>query len=157
MGRAHVEAWSNHEPDTARKSLAVTPTTTKPALPATNATGIDNYMNGLIKFAQAVEPSSTRVIDGVGDERNALLMVTVKAGLGPGAKVTLPGPRLYLLGENGKIKGEQDHLLHDAGLTFRGAGRPAATGRPSFGRDLQPATTASGKGARVRVPGGPPS
>jgi len=38
-------------------------------------------MNGLIEFAQAVVPGNARVIASVGNEQNALLMMTVEAGL----------------------------------------------------------------------------
>lgn len=112
VARAHVEAWSNHNWDKARNSLAtdvrVTATTTQPIMAPTNLTGVDNYMDGLKKFAQAVVPGSLRVIASVGDERNALLMLTVTAALGPGrAKVTLPAARIYLLDQDAKIKVEQ--------------------------------------------------
>ena len=50
-------------------------------------------------------PGSLRVLASTGDERNALLMLTVQADFGAG-KVTLPGARLYLLDENDKIKTE---------------------------------------------------
>lgn len=110
IARAHVEAWSNHDFGAARSSLAadvkVTATTTMPIMPATDLSGVDDYMVGLAKFAQAVVPGSLRVIASVGDERNALLMLTVDADL-PGGRVTLPGARLYLLDEAGKIKTEQ--------------------------------------------------
>lgn len=110
IARAHVEAWSNHDFDTARSGLAadvkVKVTTTRPSMPDTNTVGIDDYMRGLIQFAQGVVPGSARVIASVGDERNALLMLTVEADLG-GGKVTLPAARLYLLDENDKIQAEQ--------------------------------------------------
>ena len=110
IARAHVEAWSNHDLDTARKSLAadvkVTATSTLPIMPATDLTGIDDYMIGLTQFAQGVIPGSLRVIASVGDDRNALLMMTVEADLG-GGRATLPGARLYLLDDDGKIKAEQ--------------------------------------------------
>ena len=110
IARAHVEAWSNHDFDTARKGLApdvkVTATTTLPIMPATDLTGVDNYMLGLTQFAQGVVPGSLQVIASVGDERNALLMLTVEADLG-GRRATLPTARLYLLDDNGKIKNEQ--------------------------------------------------
>ena len=75
LARAHAEAWSNHDWDQARKLLApnvhVTATTTQPIMgAATDLTGIDAYMDGLIKFAQAFGPD--------------------------GAKVTLPAARLAL-------------------------------------------------------------
>jgi hypothetical protein len=110
IARAHAEAWSNHDWDTARAGLAadvhVTATTTQPIMAPTDLTGIDNYMHGLKEFAQAVVPGSARVIASVGDERNALLMLTVEADFGAG-KMTLPAARLYLLDEDNKIKVEQ--------------------------------------------------
>ena len=112
IARAHAEAWSNHDWDKARKMLApdvhVTTTTTQPIMPATSLSGIDNYMDGLIKFAQAVEPGSARVIASIGDEHNSLILLTVRAAFSPDeAKVTLPAARLALLDENNKIKTEQ--------------------------------------------------
>src|SRR5258707_242429 len=60
IARAHVEAWSNHDFAAARNGLApdvrVTATTTQPFPPATDLTGVDNYMVGLTQFAQAVVP-----------------------------------------------------------------------------------------------------
>jgi hypothetical protein len=110
IARAHVEAWSNHDFDTARDGLApdvrITATTTQPVPPATDLTGAENYMIGLTQFAQAVVPGSLRVLASTGDERNALLMLTVEADFGAG-KATLPGARLYLIDENNKIKTEQ--------------------------------------------------
>ena len=110
IARAHAEAWSNHDFDAARSSLAddvkVTATSTVPIMPATDLSGADDYMVGLTQFAQAVVPGSLRVIASVGDERNALLMLTVEADL-PVGRMTLPAARLYLLDETGKIKAEQ--------------------------------------------------
>jgi hypothetical protein len=110
IARAHVQAWSNHDFDTARNGLApdvrVTTTTTQPTSPATDLTGADDYMIGLIQFAKAVVPGSLRILASVGDERNALLMLTVEVDFGAG-KATLPGARLYLLDEHDKIKTEQ--------------------------------------------------
>jgi SnoaL-like domain len=109
IARAHVEAWSNHDFGTARSGLApdvrVTAVTTQPAPPPTDLTGADDYMIGLTQFAQAVVPGSLRILASTGDERNALLMLTVEADFGAG-KATLPGARLYLLDENNKIKTE---------------------------------------------------
>ena len=112
LARAHAQAWSNHDWDKARKMLApdvhVTATSTQPIMNPTDLTGIDDYMDGLIKFAQAVEPGSARVIASVGDERNSLILLTVRAALGPGGeKATLPAARLALFDENQKIKKEQ--------------------------------------------------
>lgn len=112
VARAHVQAWSNHDWDTARERLAadvhVTATTTQPGMKDTDTIGIDEYMRGLIEFAQAVVPGSARVLASIGDERNALLMLTVEVPFGPGgAKVTLPAARLYLIDEHNDIKFEQ--------------------------------------------------
>jgi predicted dehydrogenase len=112
IARAHVEAWSSHDFDTARSLLApdvkVTATSTDPALPETALTGVDDYMRGLIAFADPIVPGSLQVIGSVGDERNALLMVTAQLSGGPmSAKATLSGARLYLLDDNRKIKSER--------------------------------------------------
>jgi hypothetical protein len=112
LARAHAEAWSHHNWDTARTMLApdvhVVSTSADPALPSTDVTGVDAYMEGLIKFAQAVEPGSARVLAGVGDERTSLILLTVRATLGPdGPKVTLPAARLAVFDEHDKIKQEQ--------------------------------------------------
>lgn len=112
VSRAHAEAWSDQDWDAAREMLArdvhVTATTTQPIMSATDLTGIDDYMTGLIEFAQAVEPGSAEVIASVGDERNSLILLTVRASFGTGvAKVTLPAARLALLDEDGKIAKEQ--------------------------------------------------
>jgi SnoaL-like domain len=110
IARAHAEAWSNHDFEAARSSLAddvkVTATSTLPIMPATDLSGADDYMVGLTQFAQAVVPGSLRVIASVGDKRNALLMLTVEADL-PVGRMTLPAARLYLLDEAGRIKAEQ--------------------------------------------------
>jgi hypothetical protein len=112
LATAHVEAWSQHNWDDARKLLAddvkVTATSTQPGLPKTSTVGADDYMSGLIQFAQAVVPGSLTINARIGDERNALLMVTVRAKF-PGApgEVTLPGGRLYLFDDDGKLQSEQ--------------------------------------------------
>jgi hypothetical protein len=112
IARAHVEAWSNHQFDKARESLAdnvsVHATTTQPIMKDTNTVGADAYMAGLKMFAQAVVPGSARVIAATGDKHNALLFVTVRASFGPGAPaVTLPAARLYLVDDAGKITSEK--------------------------------------------------
>jgi hypothetical protein len=113
VARAHVEAWSNHQFEEARKSLSddvkVYATTTQPIMKDdTNTVGADAYMIGLKMFAQAVEPGSAKVIAATGDKHNALLFVTVRASFAPGAPaVTLPQGRLYLVDDAGKITSEK--------------------------------------------------
>jgi len=107
---AHIEAWSNHDYDSAQNALApdvhVTATTTQPIMKPTDLTGADSYMIGLTQFAEAVTPGSLRVIASVGDEHNALVLVTVEANFGAGPAI-LPGARLYQIDDNSKIKQEQ--------------------------------------------------
>jgi hypothetical protein len=112
LATAHIEGWSKHDFDSARAGVAddvkVSVTSTNPTLPETRTSGIDDYMTGLIAFGQAVVPGSVRVLSAIGDERNALIMLTIRAAFPPsGQEVTLPGARLYLLDENDKIASEQ--------------------------------------------------
>ena len=73
VAREHVEAWSNHDFDAARGKLAddveVSVTTAQPIMSAINLIGIDDYMHGLIEFAQPIVPGSLRVLASTGDER----------------------------------------------------------------------------------------
>ena len=109
---AHVEAWGNHDFDTARSALApdvhVVATSTNPALPHTDLTGADNYMAGLTAYAQPVVPGSVKVLASTGDGHNALLLLTLTMAGGPfGPGTTAPCARQYLIDDNGKIKTEQ--------------------------------------------------
>jgi len=112
VARAHVEAWANHDFDTARSMLAddvhVVATSTNPTLPKTDLTGAGNYMEGLIAFAQPIVPGSVRILASTGDERNALLTLTMTMAGGPfGAGAAAPGARLYHLDDDNKIETEQ--------------------------------------------------
>src|SRR6516162_9851977 len=120
IARAHVEAWSNHDFDTARGMLApdvhITATSSNPALPHTDLTGADNYMEGLIAYAQPIVPGSVRILASTGDERSALLTLTMTMAGGPfGAGATAPCARLYRLDDNNKIKTEHV-IFYVAGL-----------------------------------------
>lgn len=110
IAKAHVEAWSHQDWETARNLLAddvkVLVNTTQPIMAPVNTTGVDDYMKGLVYFASGVTPGSARVLASTGDQHNALIILTVEADFG-GNKVTLPGARLYLIDENDKIKSEQ--------------------------------------------------
>ena len=112
IARGHVEAWSNHEFDKARSMLApdvrVRVTTTAPYPPDTDLTGADNYMEGLVAYAQPVVPGSVKVLASTGDDRNALLLLSLAMAGGPfGEGTTAPSARLYLIDDDGKIKAEQ--------------------------------------------------
>ena len=110
IARAHVAAWSNHDYDTARAGLApdvtVDSTTTQPIMAPVHLRGAGPYMEGLTHFAQTVVPGGAQVVASAGDERNALLMLTVEADFGGGTMI-LPAARLYLLDDDRKIKAEQ--------------------------------------------------
>ena len=112
VARAHVEAWDSHDYVKARASLAsdvhVTAMSVDPDLPATDTTGIEEYMRGLVAFAQAVVPGTTIVNISLGDEHRALLQVSSRVRFGPDApELTLHAARLYLLDADQKIKYEQ--------------------------------------------------
>ena len=116
IARAHALAWSQHDFETAESGLAPDViskvTTTQPGLPPIDTTGVDDYMFGLKLFVGAVQPGSLEEIAAIGDDQNALLMVTVKADFGAGP-VTLPGARLYAIDGDGKITAE--HVIFFTG------------------------------------------
>ena len=112
IARAHVEAWSNHDFDTARSMLApdvrVTAVTTAPYPPDTDLSGADDYMTGLVAYAEPIVPGSLRVLSATGDDTSALLTLSLRMAGGPfGAGAEAPCARLYLIDKNGKIKTER--------------------------------------------------
>jgi hypothetical protein len=110
VARAHEQAWNNDDLATARAALAddvhVTVTTTQPGAPAVDTVGIAAYMVGLEAFVKAITRGSLKEMAAVGDDHNALLLITVEADFGFG-KTTSPEARLYLLDDNNKIAAEQ--------------------------------------------------
>ena len=113
---AHIEAWSHHDWDKTREPLApnvhVWVTSTMPNFGSNEFTGIDKYMELKVKAAQLIEPGSVQVIGTIGDESNALTLVTFRIGMGPGGTmVTMARACLYMLDENKKIKEERDSFF----------------------------------------------
>lgn len=113
IARAHIHAWSHHDWEKTRDLLApdvhAVVTTTLPMKTTVELTGVDAYMGPKIKASQLIEPGSVHEISAIGDEKNALILVTMRIGLGPdGAMVTMARSLLYLLDENRKIKEERD-------------------------------------------------
>jgi hypothetical protein len=111
IARAHINAWSQQDWEKTRELLApdihVVAITTRPTLTIEEFTGIDNYMERLTKSVQIIEPGSVQVISAIGDESKALILETLRIGLGPGGTmVTLARTSLYLLDENKKIREE---------------------------------------------------
>ena len=107
LARAHLEAWTNHDLDTARGNLAED---VQFFSPAANLVGIDEYMDaprGLTQFAKQVVPGSLRMIAAMGDDRNALIMYEVSTEGGPVGSKLFPSAQTWLLDDNGKIKVER--------------------------------------------------
>ncbi|MEA2643175.1 MAG: hypothetical protein QOG08_201 [Chloroflexota bacterium] len=107
LARAHLEAWTNHDLDSARGNLA---DDVQFYSPAANLAGIQEYMEGargLAQFAKQVVPGSLRVIAATGDDRNALIMYEVRTEGGPFGPRLFPSAQTWVLDENGKIKVER--------------------------------------------------
>ena len=111
LARAHVEAWGGKDFDTARNGLApnvtVATSSTNPDIPRADLVGVEDYMQGLILFAQSIVPGGVQVTDTAGDDRYALLMVTTKVDGPPYGKLTIHQARLYRFDDNDKIAAEQ--------------------------------------------------
>jgi ketosteroid isomerase-like protein len=113
---AHIDAWSRHDWDKTKELLApdvhALVTTTMPNLGGSEFTGIDKYMELKVRAARLIEPGSVQVIGTIGDESNALTLVTFRIGMGPGGTmVTMARACLYMLDENKKIKEERDSFF----------------------------------------------
>jgi SnoaL-like domain len=107
LARSHLEAWTNHDLDAARRNLAED---VQFYSPAANLVGIEAYMDGprgLAQFAKQVVPSSLRIIAATGDDRNALIMYEVRTQGGPFGPRLFPSAQTWSLDENGKIKVER--------------------------------------------------
>ena len=111
LARAHVAAWGRKDFDTARNGLAPDVTaaqsSTNPDIPRADLAGVDDYLQGLILFAQSIVPGSVQVTDSAGDDRYALFMVTTKVDGPPYGKLTIHNARLYRFDDNDKIAAEQ--------------------------------------------------
>jgi hypothetical protein len=111
LALAHCEAWSHHDWDTACNGLAnnvkVTATTTMPGAPNTSLDGPEAYMKGLRAFAAPIVPDTLEVKASIGDERNALVLVTAQMDGPPFGPLTWTSARLYLFDDTDKIQEEQ--------------------------------------------------
>jgi hypothetical protein len=107
LARSHLEAWTNHDLEKARRNLA---DDVQFFSPAANLAGIDEYMDsprGLAQFAKQVVPGSLRIIAATGDDRNALIMYEVRTEGGPFGPRLFPSAQTWVLDGNGKIKVER--------------------------------------------------
>src|SRR5215813_1265664 len=104
LARAHVEAWARKDFDTARNGLATdvtaAPSSTMPGIPRADLEGADDYMQGLILFAQPTVPGSVQGTDSTGEARYARLMVTTKVDGPACGTLTIHNARLYRFGDN---------------------------------------------------------
>jgi len=111
LARAHVEAWAQKDFETARNGLATDVTasqsSTMPAIPRKDLAGVEDYMQGLVSFAQSIVPGGVRVTDSNGDDSCALLMVTTPVDGPPFGKLTIHNARLYRFDDNDKFAAEQ--------------------------------------------------
>ena len=113
---AHIEAWSHHDWDKTREMIApnvhALVTSTQGEIGTNEFTGIDKYMELKTKAAMLIEPGSVQVLGAVGDESNALTLITFRIAMGRGGSmVTMARSCLCLLDENKKIKDERDSFV----------------------------------------------
>jgi hypothetical protein len=107
LARAHLEAWTNHDLEKARRNLAED---VQFHSPAGTTVGIADYMDaprGLTQFAKQVVPGSLRVVAAAGDDLNALIMYEVATAGGPAGSKLFMSAQTWLLDEIGKIKVER--------------------------------------------------
>ena len=107
LARAHLEAWTNHDLESARRNLAPD---VQFYSPASHLVGIEEYMDaarGLTQFARQVVPGSLRIIAAMGDDKNALIMYQVDTEGGPVGSKTFPSAQTWVLDDNGKIQTER--------------------------------------------------
>lgn len=117
IARGHINAWSHQDWEKTREMLATDVhaivTSTQSAFErnfhGSEFTGIDEYMTRNMKSASLIEPGSIHEVSAIGDESNAIIVITMRIGLGAGgAMVTLARSCVYLIDEDKKIKEERD-------------------------------------------------
>lgn len=107
LARAHLEAWTNHDLEAARRNLAHD---VQFYSPASHLVGVEEYMDaprGLAQFAAQVVPCSLKVIAAIGDDKNALIMYQVDVEGGTIGSKTFPSAQTWVLDDQGKIQVER--------------------------------------------------
>jgi len=111
VAEAHVKAWSEHDWDASQKLLAedvrVEVSTTQPIMSPVDTTGVEAYMHGLHAFADPVVKGSAEIHSAVGDDKTAVVLVSVKTEIPGQGPMDLHGARLYALDDSGRIKHEK--------------------------------------------------
>jgi hypothetical protein len=97
--RAHMEAYTNGDLETARANVA---DTVQCYTNETHLDGIGPYMEGLARFMAVLEPGSLRVLAARGDQQKAIVMTEHTVGGQP-----FPSARTFELDDTGKIKAER--------------------------------------------------
>ena len=106
----HVEAFSNHDYETARSLLAddvhFILITSIPGFPnPLEGKGVEEFMKAL-SSGNTLIPGSFQVIHSIGDDHQALITVSVKGTLPTQEPITLLAARHYMIDENDKITNE---------------------------------------------------
>ena len=106
----HVEAFSNHDYETARSLLAddvhFILITSIPGFPnPVEGNGVEDFMKAL-SSGNTLIPGSFQVIHSIGDDHQAFITVSVKGTLPTHEPFTLLAARHYMIDENEKITNE---------------------------------------------------
>jgi len=106
----HVEAFSNHDYETARSLLAddvhFLLIGSIPGFPnSVEGHGVEEFMKTLTS-GNTLIPGSLQVLHSIGDEHQALITVSVKGTLPTQEPITLLAARHYMIDEHDKIKNE---------------------------------------------------
>ena len=106
----HVEAFSNHDYETARSLLAEDVhfmlITSIPGFPnPIEGHGVEEFMKALMS-GNTLIPGSLQVIHSLGDDHQAFITVSVKGTLPTQEPMTLLAARHYMIDENEKIANE---------------------------------------------------
>ncbi len=106
----HVEAFSNHDYETARSLLAddvhFILITSIPGFPnPVEGHGVEEFMKALTS-GNTLIPGSFQVLKSIGDDHQAFILVSVKGTLPTQEPVTLLAARHYVIDEHEKITNE---------------------------------------------------
>jgi len=113
VARAHAEALYRGDSAKMKGLLAedvhYTVLNTVPNFPGLDSTGIENFMRDVLSAPpDAFVPGSVKIIQSIGDDQRALLVVTFESNMTPdGTKSKFVAARHYLINEKGKVKTEQ--------------------------------------------------
>ena len=105
----HVEAFSNHDDETARSLLAddvhFMLIGSIPGFPPLEGHGVEEFMK-TIASGNTLIPGSLQVIKSIGDDHQAFILVSVKATLPTQEPIILLAARHYMIDANEKITNE---------------------------------------------------